>query len=275
MILSSDPQSEMSFEVSIPSALLLNPNIDPACVKLFAFIKSLTRAHGYCFASNGYLAKLIRTSDRSVKRYLLILKNEGYLEIEFDTTEHQCKRKIFVGKKLKNEGGQDKDVLGVGQGCPGGRTDLSCISLYSISKIEEGNIPPIAPLKEEPVEEIAFVPYVRIKKTEYETLAASYGKEALDEMIASMNDHIAANGKKPYKDYAAAIRNWFRRRNSTPNQGGGQWKNNKNYQPGSIGSRPNSSVKDSPAPVFATPEEVAKIFSESANGLKEKQDSSL
>ena len=266
MSIPDDIHNEMSFEVSIPSALLLNRNVDPACVKLFAFIKSLTRAHGYCFASNGYLARLMGTTNRSVQRYLMILRDEGYLEIEFDTTKHQCTRKIFIGKKPKKEGGQDKPVVPPRQICRTPTTDLSHISLYSISNKEEGNIPPIAPQKEEPIEEVAFGPFVKLQKKEYEALSAAFGKQELEEMIASMNDHMAANGKKPYKDYAAAIRCWFRRKELTQNQGSPSWKHKSNYRTGSTNSRPNSSASASPAPVFATPEAVRRIFGESANG---------
>jgi hypothetical protein len=217
MTLSADPQSEMSFEVSIPSALLLNPNIDPACVKLFAFIKSLTRAHGYCFASNGYLAKLMGTTARSVQRYLMALKNEEYLEIEIDTIENQCKRKIFLGKKVKKEPRPDNAVVPPRQICRTPTTDLSCISLYSISNIEEEK-PPIVPQKGT-VEELSFPPFVKLKKTEYDALIAKRGKPAVDEMIATMNDDIESKGRKPYENYAAALRNWFRLRDQRSGTG--------------------------------------------------------
>jgi hypothetical protein len=53
--------------------------------------------------------------------------------------------------------------------------------------------------------------FVKLSKDIYTSLCNEYGKGKVDDIIASMNDWIAAKGKKPYKDYAAAIRQWIRK----------------------------------------------------------------
>lgn len=93
--------NDLSFEVSIPSAVLLNPNINDSCVKLFAFIKGLTRAHGYCYATNEYLAKCMNTSTSSLKRWLKQLKDEGCIEIVTDKEGIHWQRHIYLGVNLK------------------------------------------------------------------------------------------------------------------------------------------------------------------------------
>ena len=93
--------NDLSFEVSIPSTVLLNPNINDSCVKLFAFIKGLTRAHGYCYATNEYLAKCMNTSVASVKRWLKQLKDEGCIEIVTDKEGIHWQRHIYLGVNLK------------------------------------------------------------------------------------------------------------------------------------------------------------------------------
>jgi hypothetical protein len=67
-----------------------------------------------------------------------------------------------------------------------------------------------------PEEKIAYGEHVKLRPSEYQALEAKQGKTALDEMIARINDYLASTGIKPYKDYAATIRNWFRREKRTP-----------------------------------------------------------
>ena len=53
--------------------------------------------------------------------------------------------------------------------------------------------------------------HVKLSKEDYSTLCTSHGKEVVDEQIACINDYLASTGNKPYKDYAATVRNWIRR----------------------------------------------------------------
>ena len=54
--------------------------------------------------------------------------------------------------------------------------------------------------------------HVELSKKEYEDLVATWGKQVVEAMIAEMNDWHLAKGKNPYKDYAAALRQWIRKR---------------------------------------------------------------
>ena len=207
----------MSFEVSIPSRLLLDKKIDPSCIKIFAFIKSLTRAHGYCYASNKYLAQSMGTCERSVQRYLKVLADEGYIEIIFDVTKLQTQRKIYLGTKLDKKGGVDKSVTPPSQACHTPTTDLSYINKSNIRVIEEeiekeiykekDPSPPKIPEKEE----MKFGEYVHLPKEDYETFCSKRGKDKVDDMVESINDYILSHGAKPYKDYSATLRAWFKK----------------------------------------------------------------
>lgn len=63
---------------------------------------------------------------------------------------------------------------------------------------------------------VGFGTFVVLKVGDYNKLCEDHGKPALDEMIARINDYLASTGIKPYKDYAATIRNWFRREKKAP-----------------------------------------------------------
>jgi len=74
----------------------------------------------------------------------------------------------------------------------------------------EKNITPPTPLQGE---RESYGPYVKLSRKEYEESQQLLGsKEALKDMIDDINDHISSTGRKPYKDYAATIRNWVKRR---------------------------------------------------------------
>lgn len=53
--------------------------------------------------------------------------------------------------------------------------------------------------------------YVRIPKEDFEKLQEEYGLQRIEAAIQEINDYLASTGRKPYKDYAATIRNWLKR----------------------------------------------------------------
>jgi hypothetical protein len=63
-----------------------------------------------------------------------------------------------------------------------------------------------------------FGAFVTLSDEEYCQLSAKLTKKTVDELIDKINDWIASRGKNPYKDYAAAIRNWARNDKNTENR---------------------------------------------------------
>lgn len=61
-------------------------------------------------------------------------------------------------------------------------------------------------------EKMAFGKFVSLEKQDYYLLCSRSGQEAVDGIIEEINDFLSSTGKKPYRDYAATIRNWLRRR---------------------------------------------------------------
>lgn len=101
---------DLSFDAVIPSALLLNENIEPNAIKLYAFVRGLTKAHGYCYATNEYLAACMKCDSSTVKRLLKSLKQEGFIQIQTDKNGIHWQRHIYVGvdfkkclRRVKNE----------------------------------------------------------------------------------------------------------------------------------------------------------------------------
>lgn len=58
--------------------------------------------------------------------------------------------------------------------------------------------------------------FVKLAPDEYATLCSDHTKQVIDSWILQINDYLASTGNKPYKDYAATIRNWIRRAKNNP-----------------------------------------------------------
>lgn len=59
---------------------------------------------------------------------------------------------------------------------------------------------------------VACGAFVKLTQKEKEALEEVYGAPRVEGIIEEINDYLASTGKKPYRDYAAAIRQWARRR---------------------------------------------------------------
>lgn len=92
---------ELSFDAVLPSAILLNENIEPNAIKLYAFVRGLTKGSGYCYASNEYLSKCMKCDESTVKRLLKSLKMEGFLEIHTNKEGIHWQRHIYIGDGFK------------------------------------------------------------------------------------------------------------------------------------------------------------------------------
>jgi len=54
--------------------------------------------------------------------------------------------------------------------------------------------------------------HVKLGADEYNELIAKHGETVIRDIIEEINDYIDSKGLKPYKNYAATIRNWLKRR---------------------------------------------------------------
>ena len=55
-----------------------------------------------------------------------------------------------------------------------------------------------------------FGKFVKMSKEEYADLSTQFGSDSVNDIIERINDHLASTGKKPYRDYAATVRQWMR-----------------------------------------------------------------
>jgi len=62
----------------------------------------------------------------------------------------------------------------------------------------------------------SFGKFVKLEREEYLSFCKEHGELVTKDLIEQINDYLASSGKKPYKDYAAALRQWMRRRKENP-----------------------------------------------------------
>ena len=68
--------------ITVPALVVMEEELSGDEKILFGVILGLSRVDGYCRATNAYLAKLMRISDRSVQRNIASLKKAGFIDVE-------------------------------------------------------------------------------------------------------------------------------------------------------------------------------------------------
>lgn len=193
---------------------------------LLAEIDSLDDPEKGCYASNKYFMDFFDESERKIQTGLSRLKNLGYIIYEkFDGRIRTLRSNFYGDKSLFNTSeareNSDKSLFNTPEitkssplGCENhhpsfiGRPIEPDNKAYNKDKKEEH---PPNPPEGGSVRE-ACGAFVKLTKSEREALEGVYGASRVGELIEEINDYLASTGKKPYKDYAAAIRQWARRR---------------------------------------------------------------
>lgn len=127
-----DQISQLSFDCVLPASIFFNENLEPNCIKLYAMVRNLSKMHGYCFATNEYLAKLLKSDISSIKRWLLSLKKEGYLDLQTNKTGIHWSREIYLSDDFKKCLRRFKNEPPPAQNCAPPSSEMSHIKdLYS------------------------------------------------------------------------------------------------------------------------------------------------
>ncbi len=129
----SDNLFDLAFDCVVPSSIFSNKNLEPNCIKLYAYVRNLAKRDGYCYASNEYLADLMECKIRAIQRLLLSLETEGYLERKDNEFGG---REIYISDEFKKKLGRvKKDTGGCQKRHPNKKNSI----------IEEDNSPPYPP----------------------------------------------------------------------------------------------------------------------------------
>lgn len=238
MSIENEPQTSLYYV--IPAEVFEDDRLEESEIMFYAFLSGLSRSKGYCYASNEYLAKKRKVTDRCIKYWLDRLEEFGYIKREVTKNGFKWDRKIFITHARISKNSYQGNSSSLPKGTPvhhRGEPQFTIIeeeinNRSSKEKVEKENgkaTPPQTPPPQEKASPISKAPekelrkaygsHVALSEKEFQELESKKGKESLLRIIEEINDYCLATGKK-YKCYSAAIRNWFRRED----------KYHKNYQ---------------------------------------------
>jgi len=87
------------FFVVLPYYVLEDQKLPDKSKLLYGLISALANKHGYCYATNNYLAEKLGCKERIVRYHLTILKNRGLIKVEVEKDSTGTWRKIWIAKK--------------------------------------------------------------------------------------------------------------------------------------------------------------------------------
>lgn len=210
----------------IPSQVFDDERLDHPEIVFYALLSGLATREGYCFASNANLAERMKRGVNQIERYLKKLEDLGYIRRDTKKVGVLWDRKIFIEHNFNKDLRARKDS---GSNTPARGVETAPMPPIVSKDIEskereEKRETRARALVPPPPEKIDHGKFVKLSKQEFASLVNHCGgTNKLTDIINEINDYLAATGKKPYQDYAAAIRNWNRRNLKEETK----WKKNK------------------------------------------------
>lgn len=102
--------SRGAYNAVLPADVRYDDELKPNAKILYAEITALCDSRGYCWATNGYFAKLYNVTEATVSRWVSQLDSKGYIRCEMVPTSTGIERRIYAGIFIVTRGEVDKKV---------------------------------------------------------------------------------------------------------------------------------------------------------------------
>lgn len=89
-------ENERGYLHYIPAVVFDDDSLPANCKLLFSLLSALTKAEGYCWANNKYLADKMKVDRDTVSGWIGQLSKKNYIVLEFDDEKTKAGRKIFM-----------------------------------------------------------------------------------------------------------------------------------------------------------------------------------
>lgn len=96
--------STPNYYAIIPANVRYCKNLEPNAKLLYGEITALTHKEGYCWASNSYFAELYDVDDRTIRRWLESLRDNGFIVVDLDKVGLKTERKIWISQEMFTKG---------------------------------------------------------------------------------------------------------------------------------------------------------------------------
>lgn len=123
----------------IPADVRYDDNLSANEKLLYGEISALSNEYGYCFATNGYFAKLYSVSNETVSRWISSLKAHNYVDVKLIKEGNQVKqRKITLLTKTSIPSPQ-KDQYPIDENVKDNNTSINITSnnIPTLSEVED------------------------------------------------------------------------------------------------------------------------------------------
>lgn len=184
------------YDTNLPGFIMDDDQLSPKSIILYGVIRSLATRKGYCWASNEYLAKIIKCEQRNVQYCLAKLIARGHIVTEFFTHKgfHNY-RKLWISESFQKSLTHAKNCRGPCKELHDSPyTDIK-INIKKINKKEKIPVP-AAPEKK------AYRDFVNLTESQYEELLKIYGSDEMrQKALDILNNGKASKGYKYKNDF--------------------------------------------------------------------------
>ena len=197
----------------LPAPVRYSEMLSPTAKLLYAEITALAQKEGFCWATNGYFARLFYVHKKYVSQLLQELEHEKAVKIDINK-EGGNKRKIYPNIAYLKDFKTPPIQLQLDRGIPLQLDRYPTKPGYPIQQNLDSNIEQYKiNNKKKKGENITHPPFVIITKEEEERLIVDYGKSEVNKYIESLNIYAAQKPKafKIYGSHSATIRSWMRK----------------------------------------------------------------
>ena len=193
--------NDSAYFAMIPSIVMYDERLTYLERLLYGTITLLTKKDGYCYASNGYIAKLYKCNELTISRHISQLNKYGYINV---VIEDNYKRRIYVnlpkeGVIQNNQGGYTKSSKGLYKNDKGviqNNQDNNIKDNNNLINEKKESAPGRTDFEEIAKEYDKRYPMTlsSYKSQQLADILENYGKEAT---LFAIRESLTANAKKP------------------------------------------------------------------------------
>jgi hypothetical protein len=208
--------SDTAYFAMIPSTVMYDERLSYLERLLYGTITLLTKKDGYCYASNGYIAKLYGCNELTISRHISKLNRLGYITV---VIEDNYKRRIYVnlpkeGVIQNNQGGYTESSRGLYENDKGviqNRQDNNIRDNNNLINEKKGSEPGQTDFAEVSKEYDKRYPMTlsSFKSQQLADILANYGKEAT---LFAIRESLTANAVKPIEYIRSVAMNYSRKK---------------------------------------------------------------
>ena len=116
--MSDNSDKFVSYDIVIPGGIRKDQRLSFKEQLLYAEIRGLCKLEGYCWAGSPFLAKRMKVSTRTIRRWLKHLQDCGHIKIEMLAESKNTRKITLIEGRTEMSTSRTEMSSQVGHGCP-------------------------------------------------------------------------------------------------------------------------------------------------------------